>query len=414
MKQVFTSVGIMALGAASLYAYDPEMTRQLSGRPWTVAATVRGFYDDNVTTSSSRFKEDSFGLEVSPSAHLNLPMEQTFISLGYIYSLRWYQDRDPNEIDQSHEFNAKLRHQFNPRHDISVDESFILTSEPTIAERFGIITSPVRTRTDSDILHNRASINYMAGLSQRVSLGIGYNNDLYDYEQEGAGSRSALLDRLEHLIHADARYQFNPSLVGLIGYSFRLTTYTGDDVIFPGLMSDDRDSHSHYGYVGGDYDLTAKLRATVRVGGQFTEYSEADESSVSPYADASLTYVFRPSSSITVGVRHDRNATDIVNPDGKGTPTLDAESTVAYLQLIHQITSKLTGSLIGQYQTSEFNDGASDGQVEDLYLLGVNLSYSFNRHFSAEAGYNYDFLDSDVNGRDYHRNRVYLGVRATY
>src|SRR5215216_2557926 len=135
MKQVFTSVGIMALGAASLYAYDPEMTRQLSGRPWTVAATVRGFYDDNVTTSPNHTfipavkdndgnviipgkrvetRQDSFGFEVSPSAHLNLPMEQTFISLGYIYSLRWYQDRDPNDIDQSHEFNAKLRHQFSP------------------------------------------------------------------------------------------------------------------------------------------------------------------------------------------------------------------------------------------------------------------------------------------------------------
>src|SRR5689334_13200058 len=107
MKQVFTSAGILALGAASLYAYDPEMIRQLSGRPWTVAAAVRGFYDDNVATTHSRAKTDSFGLEVSPSAHLNLPMEQTFISLGYIYTLRWYEDRDPNDIDQSHEFNAK-------------------------------------------------------------------------------------------------------------------------------------------------------------------------------------------------------------------------------------------------------------------------------------------------------------------
>jgi hypothetical protein len=452
MKQVFTSVGIMALGAASLYAYDPEMTRQLSGRPWTVAATIRGFYDDNVTTSPNHTfipaikdvdgnvlvpgkrveaRHDSFGLEVSPSAHLNLPMEQTFISLGYIYSLRWYQDREPNDIDQSHEFNAKLRHQFSPRHDISLNESFVWTSEPTVAERFGIITSPVRTRTESDILHNRASIDYNAGLSQRVSLGIGYNNDWYDYEQDGDGSRSALLDRLDHLIHLDARYQFNPSLVGLIGYSFRLTTYTGDELLYTApqrndllargisrrlaeQMSDARDSIGHYVYVGADYDLTAKLRATARVGGQFTDYSEADECSVSPYADASLTYVFLPRSSVTVGVRHDRNSTDIVSPDGKGRPTLDAESTVAYLQVIHQITSKLNASFLGQYQTSEFNDGHSDGDVEDLILLGVNFGYSFNRHFSAEAGYNYDILSSDVMGRNYHRNRVYLGVRATY
>lgn len=439
MKQVFTSAGIMALGAVSLYAYDPEMTRQHSGRPWTVAASVRGFYDDNVSTSPSKTKEDSFGVSVSPSAHLNLPFEQTFVSLGYIYTLNWYQDRDPNDIDQSHEFNARLRHQFSPRQEISVNESFVWTSEPTVAERFGIITSPTRTRTKSDILHNRGAIDYMAGLSQRVGLGIGYNNDWYDYEQEGMGSRSALLDRIEHLIHVDARYQFNPSMVGLVGYSFRLNTYTGDEEIFsdaekaalskdPRLaslpaaefsrilhqMSDVRDSYSHYGYVGGDFDITAKLRASARVGGQFTHYSEIDESSANPYADASLTYVFVPRSSVTVGVRHDRNATDIASADGKGSPTLDAESTVAYVNLIHQITSKLSGSLLGQYQTSEFNDGANDGHSEDLYLVGVNFSYSFTRHFSADAGYNHDFLSSDVRGRDYHRNRVYLGVRATY
>src|SRR4051794_13485550 len=125
MKQVLTSAGLLAVGAVSLHALDPEMTRQQSGRPFSVAATVRGFYDDNVNTSPDKIivstssggtkvlhPQDSFGFEVSPSAHLNLPLEQTFISLGYVYSLKWYENRDPNEIDQSHEFNAKLRHQF--------------------------------------------------------------------------------------------------------------------------------------------------------------------------------------------------------------------------------------------------------------------------------------------------------------
>jgi hypothetical protein len=93
---------------------------------------------------------------------------------------------------------------------------------------------------------------------------------------------------------------------------------------------------------------------------------------------------------------------------------LDAEATVVYVQLTHQITSKLVGSLIGQYQTSEFNDGRNDGGVEDLYMMGANLSYSFNRHISTEAGFNYDFLSSDAPGRDYHRGRVYLGLRAAY
>jgi hypothetical protein len=460
MKFVFTSAGLLALGAASLHAYDPEMTRQKTGQPFSVAATVRGFYDDNVTTSPDKFvrvdrdsdgniirrrsfdpRQDSFGVEVSPSAHLNLPMEQTYVSLGYIYSLRWYENRPNSSIDQSHEFNGKLRHQFGPRQDIGVSDTFVLTSEPTVAERFGIITAPTKTRSRSDVMHNTGAIDHNIGLTRLFGLSLGYVNNWYDYEQEGAGSRSALLDRIEHLWRADARYMVNPKLVALIGYSFQWATYTGDEFLLPTatranlaaqremadsraerralsrsleLMSDDRNSYSHFMYVGADYDLTAKLRASARVGAQFTDYYNNGESSVNPYADASLTYVYWPGDSVEVGVRHARNATDVSAVDTKGQPTLDAETTAVYLQVMHQITHQLVGSLIVQYQTSEFNDGANDGRTDDLYLIGVNLTYNFNRHFSAEVGYNYDFLCSDLKGRGYERNRFYVGFRATY
>lgn len=423
MKHVLNSAGIVALGVVTLHAYDPEMTRQVTGRPWTVAASVRGFYDDNITTAPKGLEQDSFGMEVSPSAHVNLPFDQTFISLGYIYSLRWYEDRSPNDIDQSHEFNAKLRHQFTPRIDVGVDESFILTSEPTVAERFGIITAPTRTRTKSDIIHNRAAIEGNFGLSQRVALSVGYVNDLYDYEQTGPGSRSALLDRMEHVFRADARYQFSPTVVGLVGYQFGITEFTGDNLIDPGrslAMSDIRDNYSHYIYVGGDFDVTAKLRASLRLGGQFTDYHESGETSANPYADASLVYSYLPGSAVTLGVRHSRSATDIASTGANGRPTLDAESTVVYSQVSHRITEHFTGSLIGQYQTACFNNGMADGKSEDLFLVGVNFNYRFNRHFSAEVGYNYDLLESDIKdglGRDarsYDRNRYYIGVKATY
>jgi hypothetical protein len=417
MKYLLSSAGVLALGAAALHAYDPEMTRQRTGRPWTVAATVRGFYDDNTLTSPDGREVESFGVELSPSAHLHLPLEQTFIALGYVYSLKWYDDRPDRDTDQAHEFNAKLRHQFSPRHDIGLDNSFVFTSEPTVVDQRGIITTPLRT--ESDILHNRAAIEYNALLTQVLGLSLGYVNNWYDYEQEnndvaiGFGSRSALLDRMEHLFRADARYTFNPNLVGLVGYQFGITEYTGDELILPGIMSDIRDTYSHYIYAGVDYDLTARLRASLRAGGRYTDFHEAGESAVSPYADASLTYVYLPGSSLQVGVRHDRHATDISAVDRSGTPTLDAQATAVYAQLQHRITSRLSGTLLGQYQISEFNEGDADGDKERIYLIGINFDYRFNRHWSAEVGYNFDMVESDV-PRDYERNRVYVGVRATY
>ena len=416
MKQLLTSAGFLALGAAALHAYDPLLTRQATGRPWSVSATVRGFYDDNINTQPDRLKENSGGIEVSPSVSVNLPMEQTFVSLGYTYGLKWYEDRSPHDTDQSHIFDGKLRHQFNPRHDINIEDSFVLSDEPTVAESNGIITSP--TRTESSILHNRGSIEDNFSLSQNIGLSFGYMNHWYDYEQEnvpgGFGSRSALLDRLEHYIRGDFRYAFNPTLVGVVGYTFNLNNYTGDELISPGVKSSIRDSYSHFGYVGADYDITAQLRLTGRAGIQYTDYHEANESETNPYIDIAATYKYLPGSTVQVGIRHIRNATDVSAVDLKGQPTLDAETTALYAIVSHRITPAFTGSLIGQYQNSTFNGGRNDDDSEDLWLVGVNFEYRFSQHWSADAGYNYDKLSSDIANRGYDRNRVYLGVRATY
>jgi hypothetical protein len=424
MKHVLTSAGLLALGAAALHAFDPELTRQKTGRPWSVAATVRGFYDDNVATQKDSLAEESFGFEVSPSARLNLPLEQTFISLGYIYTFRWYEDREPNDTDQNHEFNGKLRHQFSPRHNIAVDDSFVITSEPSIVDRGGIITAPTRLRSKADVTHNRGAIEDNIDLTQQIGLSLGYVNSWYDYEQENTpgifGSRSALLDRMEHLFRIDGRYTFSPSLVGILGYNFGINDYTGDELIQPALPpfrpameSDERDNYTHLIYLGADYDVSSKLRTSLRLGGQYTDYHEAGETSISPFADASLSYVYLPGSAVEAGVRHTRSATDVVAADGSGTPTLDAETTAIYGELTHRITPKLVGSLLGQYQHSTFNDGASDGESEDLFLVGINFEYRFTRHFTGEIGYNFDLLESDLD-RDYDRNRIYVGLRASY
>jgi hypothetical protein len=93
--------------------------------------------------------------------------------------------------------------------------------------------------------------------------------------------------------------------------------------------------------------------------------------------------------------------------------TLDAQSAVVYGSLNQRITSRFFGGLLLQYQNSTFNGGVYDNKTERYFLLGVNLRYAFNPYLSADAGYNYDNVDSEV-GRTYDRNRVYIGVTASY
>ena len=111
-----------------------------------------------------------------------------------------------------------------------------------------------------------------------------------------------------------------------------------------------------------------------------------------------------------------RIATDVSSVDGRGRPTLDAETSAVYAEFSHQVTRQLLLTLNGQFQRSEFNFGSDDGESEYLWLGGVNLEYTFNRHWSAEIGYNYDELVSNVETADrgYDRNRVYVGVTARY
>jgi hypothetical protein len=157
------------------------------------------------------------------------------------------------------------------------------------------------------------------------------------------------------------------------------------------------------------------LVGAVRVGAQFIDWTNAQagqrNDGVNPYADANLTYSYSDGSTVQLGVRHGRNATDLQG-------VLDQQFTMVYGSINHQITARLRGSFIGQFQNAEFvgvseNQG-NDGDAENYLSLGVTLSFKINAYLAAEAAYYFDRLSSDVVFREYDRNRVFVGVRATY
>src|SRR5258708_2342632 len=95
MKKIVASVGLFAVGASGMDAASAASLTAEPSKPWSVQATLRGFYDDNVSTvPNGSSKVRSFGFEVSPAFYLNWPLEQTSLSLGYLYSFRYY-DKKP-------------------------------------------------------------------------------------------------------------------------------------------------------------------------------------------------------------------------------------------------------------------------------------------------------------------------------
>lgn len=429
MKKLIASASLLGIGVAGIQAaYAPGLSSVETSKPWSIGASLRGFYDDNYTTSPSALSRSTWGTEIEPSFGLNLPLDQTYIGLNYTYGAKYYEDS--SKWDQSHQARLTLSHAFTQHVKLDVNETFISAQEPAILEDRGPITFPLRSEGNN--LRNTASAALTTELTEEFSTVVSYSNTIWDYEQDakdvadpvfnptGSGSRSALLDRMEHMLMLNLRYQIAPSTVTLVGYQYGVVDYTSKSDLVPGLSASVRDSRSHYAYAGVDHYFTQQLNGSLRVGAQFTDYPNAPvDDSVLPYADASLSYTYTTGSYVQVGVRHALNQTDVglvFLGGGAIDPTLNQESTTLYGSINHKFTGSITGSLLGQYQNSQFNGGGPgvDGRADDLFLVGVTLRYQINQFLSTDVGYSFDRLDSDLLGRSFSRNRVFAGIRATF
>jgi hypothetical protein len=438
MNKIVASVGLVALGAAGVQAAVPGFTGD-GPKPWSVSATLRGFYDDNINTVSSHDanKQGTFGFEVSPTIALAWSLEQTALSFSYTYSLKGYEHKpvfNSSSFDQTHAFLALLDHTFSERYHLNVRDSFVIGQEPDFLRTGNAFTT--FQRISGDNIRNYGAITFDAQLTPRLGLEAGYANSYFDYKDEGATpvfdpffgsliavepSRSGVLDRIEHTLHLDARLTIQPQTIGVIGYQFRQVNYTADEpigILASGrvIFSDNRDYREHYGYVGVDHTFRPDLTGSVRVGARATDYyNDPSSSGLSwgPYAMASLKWTYALESYVEAGLSHDMNATDLVGVSGESFTT-DEQSTTIFANLHHRITPKLFANLVGQFQNSSFRGGSLDSDSERYYLVGINAQYRFTPHFSGEVGYNYDRVDSDVAGRSFDRNRVYIGVTASY
>jgi len=383
------------------------------GAKWyNLSAGLRGFYDDNIFTGNNkvdldgdgkadRRKFDSFGLEFTPGVRFSVPLEQTTISAGYTYGIRYFADRPGTSYDQFHLADVQVDHRFSDNYRVTVADRFADAQEPAQALGSPGAPSSQLLRAEGNNINNVASVDFTAQLTPLWSSVLGYRNSYFDYN----AAQFEGLNRLENLPSLGVRYQWTPTTVVSGNYQFGDINYSEYDA---------RDSQAHYAFLGLDQSITARLTASVRVGGQMINWVNSDlagrSSASNPYADASLTYAYAEASNAQLGVRHGRNATDVI-------AALDQQSTMVYASVNHQITGDLRGSLTGQFQNASFVGGSSsfvDGLSETLVSVGATLNYRINAYLSAETSYFFDRLSSDLILRDFTRNRVFVGFRAVY
>ena len=491
MKNFFISAGLLAAGAAGFQATALGQGNDIiSPKAWSVAATLRGFYDDNYNIGGAG--KGSFGGEISPSISVNVPLQQTDMGIRYIYGLYYYEDRDAlglQPFDHTHQVEIWLDHAINERWKLNVTDTFAIGQEPELLQPDPTTGRAVTYRVNGDNMANHANVTLDTQWTRLFGTALHYGNNFYSYDNNGGmvgpqttpgffplmgsvfppvnshvgmpgwnqfinpdgtpgggASLAGLLDRIEQSVGLDLNWTFSPETKVFAGYNFSWVNYLGNEPItvynyvsgltpvgigMPPVLvgfiptspqsvvynSDSRDSRSHNVYVGFSHQVTANISAMVNVGATYTDsYNDplGAADSLSPSANASISYTYSPGSYVQVGVSHGENATDQVAPEANGRITAYQHSTVFFADLNHRITEKLMGTVIGRYSYSTFERGAASGSGDISYNFGVNLSYQISRHFNAELGYNYDLTDSALLGRGYARNRVYFGLGATY
>ncbi len=475
MNKVIAAVGLTVLSAAFAQAqYAPGLTENEKSKDWTVAASLRGFYDDNYLTLPSSFvtgstvvhpRIASWGTEAIPSVAWNHSAESSLISVSYVYDVRWYENH--STTDQSHQLNAGFQKEFNERYKLALTESFVMAQEPTVIDP-SVITSPLRVNGIN--IRTTSTASFTDSNTKTLDLHLGYNNTVYAYPELANSvigypftgtytsygspqpSYSALLNRMEQLATIDLDWKVTDTTTALVGYQYGATGYTSGEFInypygpsypyatppgypaaggknFLGDRSNVRNSYSHYGFLGVDHNFTSQFSASIRAGGEYIDYynnvdqfgNSAPTSLVSPYIDASLSDQYQNGCTVQLGVKHVHNATDVIGLPGDANsfytiPVVDEETTAIYLSDTHKITERLTATMMGQAQLSTFNAPGStfNGQGEEFFILQIRLAYAFSPWLSGEAGYDYNRLKSDLPDRAYTRDFMYLGVRATY
>ncbi len=408
-------------------AYTPGLSSMDTSKPWSVAASLRGFYDDNYYLADKGDERDSFGFNITPSLRYNLAKDQTYFGARFIYSAAWYEDRtegDNDPWDQSYQFDVMLNHAFNERFSLDVRDSFVISQQPEVLATSGAaVTYPMRSEGDN--MRNQGEILFKAQMTRLLGLNVGYNNVYWNYDQEQGDdgtnpqnpSYSAQLDRIEQLGTLELGYQAWPETRLFAGYKLGLISYTSDEMIDPMRMgipafyekADYRDNMQHYLYGGVTQNFARNISLNASAGASYIDYSDDDffSDTWAPYANVSFSWNYLTGSSVQLGYLHSFNQTDRFDAGSQMSSTF-------FAAINHQITPKLMASVHGHFQNSEFNGGVYDGDADKLLMLGVNLAYAITPHWSAEVGYSFDDLNSDGAHNDYQRNRVYLGVTASY
>ena len=376
---------------------DELGTGIFSPLPFKLTISVRGGYDDNVTTSNT-FRRSSPFTNGSVAATYDFGDARTQLNLAAGAGVTYYWDNvqvpglNLNDYDINTYIRFDITHKATPRLTLNMDAYLTYQSEPD----FSVAQGTNRRSGNYFYTQDRFTANYL--WAPRFATATSYTFTAIRYDESAV---AFFEDRVENIFGNEFRFLLSPTTALVAEYRFELVTYENIG----------RDSTSHFALGGFDHAFDPQWKVSVRAGAEFRKYDEG-ESRTSPYFESTLTYEAGKRTTLSWFTRYAIEEPDILVSQGRDTFRTG-------LSARHDFTSKISASLAAYYDHSDYKSLNQPGVfspafTEEDFDLALSLRYAFTRYFGVEAGYSYTNVWGDVSAREYSRNRYWGGLNVTF
>ncbi len=359
-------------------------------QPITYSATLGGGYDNLNYKQSDLGDIDSLFIQGGAGFTFTDNDRTTPWNVGLDLGTSYYLDAPPgvNDVNYSAKAVFNIAHEFSKR--LRVSNNFFLTYE--VEPNFGIGSSTALRNGQYFYGYNNFSVAY--AWSDRFSTTSSYTLDGIKYDDNQIGRFE---DRLTHLFAEQFSYAVSKTLKAVGEYRYKTTRYD---------QAEGSNYVSHYLLAGVDKAWSQRSSASFRAGAEF--YDSERSQKTAPYFEAALSHAASEKTTLQVFTSVGFEGAELGGFDSRYSYRLGASAT-------HQASERLRLNAGLNYDHSEFKGGAGAADVsEDQVNASAGIGYKIMSNVSLDANYSYTILTSDDEFRDYDRNRIYLGVNASF
>jgi hypothetical protein len=346
---------------------------------------VSGEYDSNVFATEKK-AEDDVGLLVRPRINVVSQWSRHALNALLFGDFGLYEEFDENNYQ---DFGASLKGR------LDITRNDVLFGELTLARRHEGRESP-------EAVGSRDLVTYFDGLTRLgyrrdfnlVYFVVGGSVDRKDFDEQDLNEdRRDLID-----LTGDLRigYKVSPRFNLFVQGDYTIIRYDNDSGV-------DRDSKGFGVSAGTEVDITGILFGEARVGYIRRDYDDDTLDTVSgPGGSAKLTWNVTGLTSLIF------EADSGIVETTQGGASAKLQSNISG-EVQHELLRNLI--LIGRLGFTR-DDFRGIDRTDNTYRARLGARYLLNRNLSVDVGYDFATRDSDVNGADYDRHIVRLGLIA--